>query len=83
MCTDRERIDLGICPPNGQITSRFSVKSVGEGEINFVATPLQCAAQLVEINDDTQFPYITKLPQAYLRQKDGVYYIAFKESVKD
>lgn len=48
-----------------------------------MATPLQCTAQLVEIEDDTQFPYITKLPQAYLRQNNGMYYIAFKESVKD
>lgn len=81
--TDKERIDLGICPAGGQIVNRFSVKKIGEGKLHFVAAQLEQIEPLVKINENSQFPYLRKLPQAYLRQKDGIYCIGFKEPTTD
>lgn len=76
-CSQR---DLGICPPGGQITVRFPVKKIGEGELVFFAaeeTSKNFDGWLIQ--EDVPFPYLKKLPQAYLRQCDGKSFLAFKD----
>ena len=68
-------VDLGICPPSGTITVRFPVKKVGEGKLRFSAAVLKKDVFAWCVQEDSQFPFLTKLPQVYLRQLDGKSYI--------
>lgn len=72
------QVDMGICPPSGKITVRFPVKKVGEGKLRFFAVVQKKDTFAWCVQEDSQFPFLTKLPQAYLRQCEENSYIDFK-----
>ena len=83
LTTQRETLDLGVCPPLGKIVSRFPVRRVGEEELRFSAVAIGVELQPFLVKEDADFPYLKILPHAYLRQDDGLYYIQFKHPMKD
>lgn len=67
--------DLGLCASNKELKTRIPVKRIGEGALNFRAVRRREDLQYYAVSENALFPYLSKLPQARLRQKKGTIYL--------
>lgn len=77
------QIELGVCPPGDQLVRRISAKSVGKGDISFTAREAVDDKQGIAIEEAQPFPYLEKLPQAYLVQVTASLCIEFRGLSED
>lgn len=77
LSTDEGTADLGLCASNKEFKTRIPIKKLGEGELHFCVVPRHDDARLYAVRENVVFPYLSKLPQACLRLKNGTVYLMF------
>lgn len=77
---DKCVVDLGLCPSGRIIEKRLTIRSVGDRGLQFFVNEIGQDIKLYPLNEVTSGFDIKKLPQARLRQKEGVLYLMVKEN---
>ena len=80
IATASDVINLGLYVPNYHIKSRIPVKKIGESGFQFQVVRRAETERIYPAFEGKQFPYISKLPQASLRQNDSGTYILITET---
>lgn len=75
--SEDKQMYLGKCSPGREIVKRVSGINIGNAHVIATQCGKYCQLEIEDIIADAA--YIQKLPQAFLRQHEGKYYIQFKD----